>query len=106
MIAVVFRTCFSFLSLPLPLPFLGPLAPWSPSGLSPWRSLCVSVWNKVQFTQWGQLIQGPPSLSLEKALPGTCFLERGLLPPHCSLSQTHAFWGEGSGRIKNRKWSD
>lgn len=62
--------------------------PGSPSVLSLLAlSLCVSVWNKVQFTDnGGQLTQGHPSLSLEKALPGTCFLERGLLPLDCSLS--------------------
>ena len=110
---MVSLTSFSFLSMPLPLPLLGPLAPWLPRGCLLVPSLCVSMRNRMQFAgQWegGHFIQGHPSVSLVRALPGACFLERGLLPADScshradSHSSPKPYGAEGMGRVKRGKW--
>lgn len=58
----------------------------------------------------GGFIQGHPSVSLVKAVPGACFLERGLLPADfCSLPadsqcSLKPYGAEGMGRAKSGKW--
>lgn len=58
-IVAVSLTSFFFPSLPLPLPFLGPLGPWLPLSESevslPVPSLCVSLGNRMQFTGRGSV---------------------------------------------------